>query len=123
MNTYIYAADIFCEDCGEAIRKRITQEGNAPANPDDEYSYDSDEFPKGPYPNGGGESDSPEHCGSLGYCINAIELSDGTKVGAWLENDLTIEGAHYVEEAIEDDPDNEVCQLWAEWYAEEISYI
>lgn len=123
MSAYIYAADIFCKDCGEAIRERITKEGFAPADPDDEYSYDSDEFPKGPFPDGGGEADCPQHCGAGEDCINAIELSDGWKVGCWLENELTTHGARYVKEAVESDPESEVCQLWAEWYAEEVSYV
>jgi len=29
MLVYIYAADIYCEQCGEAIRERITREGFA----------------------------------------------------------------------------------------------
>ena len=116
MNVYIYAADIYCEDCGEAIRKQITQEGHAPADPDDEWSYDSDEFPKGPYPDGGGEADSPQHCGAGEDCLNAIEFSDGLKIGVWLENDLTREGVEYVRESLREDPDNEVYQVWADFY-------
>jgi len=74
MLVYIYAADIYCQQCGEAIRERITREGFAPAEPDDEWSYDSDEFPKGPYPDGGGEADCPQHCGAGPECHNAIEF-------------------------------------------------
>jgi hypothetical protein len=114
MNAYIYNADIYCEDCGEAIRKELTREGSAPENPDDERSYDSDEFPKGPYPDGGGESDSPQHCGSGEGCLNAIELSDGHKIGAWLENELTMEGVAYVQEAISEG--GEVAEMWRGFY-------
>jgi hypothetical protein len=121
MDAYFYCADIYCEDCGRAIKKRIRKEGNAPADPRDETSYDSDEYPKGPYDDGGGESDSPEHCGSGADCINALELSDGTKVGCWLENPLTSDGARYVAEAVKEG--GEVSELWAEWYKEEISHI
>jgi len=120
MEVYIYSADIYCEDCGEAICEQITREGFTPADPDDERSYDSDEYPKGPYPGGGGEADSPRHCGSGPDCVNALELSDGCKVGAWLENELTTEGIEYVRGSIQEDPDNEVCRLWAEWYADEL---
>jgi len=114
MGVYIYAADIYCEDCGEVIRERITEEGHAPADPWDECSYDSDEFPKGPYPDGGGEADCPQHCGAGSDCLNAIELSDGTKIGAWLENELTTYGVEYVQEAIQEG--GEVAELWAEFY-------
>jgi len=121
MQVYFYAADIFCKDCGEKIREDITEEGFAPPDVDDESSYDSGEFPKGPYPDGGGESDSPQHCGSGSDCPNAIEFAvdscgfgDGIKVGCWLENELTGEGVEYVKEAIREG--GEVAELWAEYY-------
>ena len=114
MLVYIYAADIYCEQCGEAIRKRIAREGFAPADPDDERSYDSDEFPKGPYCDGGGEADCPQHCGAGPQCVNAIEFDDGHKVGAWLENELTTDGVEYVCEAIREG--GEVAELWADYY-------
>ena len=43
MLAYIYAADLWCNDCGEMIREQITREGHAPEDPNDEYTYDSDE--------------------------------------------------------------------------------
>ena len=114
MKEYIYAADCYCEACGEDIRRRLIQEGKAPKDPADEWSYDSDEFPKGPYEIG--EVDLPEHCGSGPDCLNAYVLQDGTKIGCWMENDLTEAGILYVREYMRDDPDNEVTQLWATWY-------
>lgn len=84
MNVYIFQAALICEEEGERIREELTAQGKAPADPDDEYSYDSDDFPKGPYPNGGGEADTPQHC-------------DITTV--FLENPLTPEGEQYVLEA------------------------
>lgn len=145
MNAYIYAADLYCEDCGKAIRERLNslcpicgeiitiigrtaddrlmgscgdafqkEKWEYPKDPDDESSYDSDEYPKGPYPDGGGESDSPWHCGAGSDCLNAIELSDGTKVGAWLENELTTDGVDYVREAIQGG--GEVAGMWADFY-------
>jgi len=114
MLVYIYAADIYCEQCGEAIRKRIAREGFAPADPDDERSYDSGEFPKGPYPDGGGEADCPQHCGAGSECHNAIEFPDGCKVGAWLENELTTDGVDYIREAIREG--GEVADMWADFY-------
>ena len=122
MEVYIYCADIYCEDCGRAIRKRLRAEGSAPADWRDEGSYDSDEFPKGPFEDGGGEADCPQHCGSGPECVNALELDDGTKVGAWLENPLTAEGARYVAEAVADGG-GAVAALWAAWYAEELSAL
>lgn len=111
MQAYIFQADIFCGDCGRDICSRLT--------PPPEEPYDSDDYPKGPFGDGGGESDTPQHCGSGEDCLNAIELTDGSKVGAWLENPLTGDGADYVREAVESG--GEVAGLWAGWYADELS--
>lgn len=89
---YIYAANIWCDDCGESIKKRAIAEGK------DTYSYDSDEFPK--RYNGSLKAGCPQHCAADADCINAIEFDDGTKIGAWLGNDLTTEGVDYVKETI-----------------------
>ena len=43
----------------------------------DESSYDSGEFPKGPYDNGGGESDCPQHCGACHEFLENPLTSDG----------------------------------------------
>lgn len=86
-NVYMFQAALLCEDCGLAIRQSITDEGKAPEDIDDESSYDSDEFPKGPYYDGGGEADSPNHCDDC---------------RAFLENPLTDEGYQYVTQAIID---------------------
>lgn len=84
MNVYVYQAALYCEDCGKAIRASLTVEGKAPPDPDDEETYDSDNFPKGGYPDG--EADSPQHC---------------TACSVFLENDLTTDGVAYTREAIE----------------------
>jgi hypothetical protein len=85
MQVYMYQAALYCEACGEAIRERLTAEGKAPSNPEDEHSFDSGDFPKGPYPEGGGEADCPQHCDACGL---------------FLENALTADGLDYVREAI-----------------------
>jgi hypothetical protein len=92
----------------------LTKEGRAPANPEDETSFDSDEFPKGPY--SPDESDTPDHCAAGEDCLDAIELDDGRKVGAWLENALTEDGVNYTREAIGNG--GAVAHLWAQWYPE-----
>ena len=86
MLVYIYDADLLCEECGEAIRADLTAKGKAPGgpldpggDPDDETTYDSDDFPKGPTEEG--ESDYPSHCGAC---------------GCFLESTLTDEGRAYV---------------------------
>jgi hypothetical protein len=87
-DVYMFAAALYCEACGEKIRADITAQGKAPADPDEESTYDSDDFPKGPFPDGGGESDSPQHC-------------DACHV--FLENELTSEGRVYVAEKVDSD--------------------
>lgn len=103
---YIYDADIYCVACAEKIKARIDAEGGTPANPDDERTFDSGEYPKGPYDNGGGEADSPQHCRD---CQTP------------LLNDLTSDGQKYVIEALQEyvqdgggSGNGEVLDGWAE---------
>ena len=98
---YMYQAAWLCEECGEKARAELAAEGRAPADPEDESSYDSDDFPKGPYPDGGGEADSPQHC---------------DRCGKFLENPLTAEGYKYVREAIREG--GEGVEEWADFYPE-----
>jgi len=117
---YIYCADIYCSDCGEAIRQRLAAEGKAPADPADEWSYDSDDFPK--VAGDDEESDTPEHCACREHCFNAIEI-EGGKVGL-LFGELTCDGIDYVEEAIEEANldgsswSKEVVALWYRHYSD-----
>ena len=122
MHVYIYSADLWCKKCGNGIREWLTRRGLAVAKPNDEYSYDSDDFPKGPYPDGGGLADYPRHCAAGRDCIDAITLPNGEKIGVWLENDLTADGVKHVRESAGHAPDNEMYRLWAEEYGLELSY-
>ena len=79
MNAYIFNADIFCEECTQELRTELGNEGK----PD---TGDSDDFPQGPYSDGGGESDCPEHCGDC---------------GVFLENSLTTDGENYVKVSVD----------------------
>lgn len=65
------------------MRDRLIAKRSKVLTPDtqDESTYDSGEYPKGPYGDGGGESDSPQHCGAC---------------HEFLENSLTSDGAEYV---------------------------
>jgi hypothetical protein len=114
----IYNADVWCADCAESIKRRIQAEGNAPADPDDQYSYDSDEYPKDC--DVSAEADSPQHCAAGPDCINAITFDDGPGIGCWLENDLTTDGEDYVVEAVNEARDGsgsvEVTDLWQDYY-------
>jgi hypothetical protein len=76
MDAYIYRASLYCTDCAEDIQALLTI---------DEGCDDSDTYPQGPYPNGGGEADFPQHCDNC---------------GVHLENPLTNDGYTYVREAV-----------------------
>jgi hypothetical protein len=112
MDVYMYRAALYCTDCGEAIRERLS--ARAPADQDDESSYDSDDYPKGPFPDGGGEADCPQHCDSC---------------NVFLENSLTSDGYEYVRDAVETGHDlhedngklfvvwrDPVIKEWSEFY-------
>lgn len=108
MLAYIYNADLYCESCGDTIKDELTKEGKAPIDPNDEYSYDSDDFPKGPFSDGGGEADSPNHCGNR-------------ECQVFLENPLTEDGRNYVLDALIENKgsgagDAEVLALWSDFY-------
>jgi hypothetical protein len=121
MQAYIYQADLWCEDCGNSIRDRLDAETKAPDDfdRDDETTYDSDEYPKGPYPDGGGEADCPQHCAAREDCLNAVDVGDGHKIGCHLENGLTADGEEYVRESLAGDG---CCvEIWADFYALEPS--
>lgn len=105
MNAYVYQAALYCEPCGVAIRTELNVLWPTPDTPQDEY--DSDDYPKGPYADGGGESDSPEHCDSC---------------GAFLRNPLTSDGYAYVRELIAKDTRKPtVLDDWKEFYGIEVA--
>lgn len=92
MDVYIYQADIYCDDCGVAYQKDL--ENTVPTLDRD----DSDNWPRGPYGDGGGEADSPQHCGDCHihlenpltpdgerYVIAAVASGAGVVAGDWLE--------------------------------------
>lgn len=86
-DVYIYQADIYCSDCARKIMDRLTP----PDDPLDEESFDSDDYPKGPYSDGGGEADCAQHC--AGCYI-------------FLGNPLTAEGCEHVIAALEREADD-----------------
>ena len=72
MKAYVYQAALYCEDCGQRIAEGLP------------YDEDSNNFPSGPWPEGGGEADCPQHCGTC---------------GVFLDNPLTPDGETYVRDA------------------------
>jgi len=100
MNAYIFQADVYCDKCAELIQAEIIRAGQAPQNTEDEDAFDSGEYPKGPYEDGGGEADCPQHCAN---CHVA------------LLNPLTTVGVQYVIDSLEDSKrgDIEILRGWA----------
>lgn len=99
MQAYIFNADIYCEDCGRRLVEEYTAD-------EIEDNGDSDTFPQGPYPDGGGEADCPQHCSNC---------------RCFLENPLTTDGAEYVLEALNQHAesgrdDSGVLREWSEFY-------
>ena len=86
MDVYVYAAALLCEECGVKQRELIRQDDptSVPADPDDEASYDSGDFPKGPVADGGGESDAAEYCGQCSVFLENPLTSDGRRAVARL---------------------------------------
>lgn len=124
---YMFQGALYCKDCGQSIQKEIQEEGKAPMDEKDEESFDSDDFPKGPFEDGGGEADGPHHCDNLARCLNAIELPCGSKIGAWLGNDLTNEGARWLSDSIksslfrDDEFVRQINRLWRLKYEDSVS--
>jgi len=93
--TYIFNAALLCEECAEELMTKLRNEGKP-------NTGDSDDYPQGPYPNGGGEADCPQHCDS---CL------------MFLENSLTSDGENYVREAVEEGSKT-ATEVWKPYYGE-----
>jgi hypothetical protein len=129
-DAYIFQADFWCNDCirtylkdreevmlafpdlmvgGEhlisteyMLAALIEANGRDPVNP---ATWDSDEFPKGPESDGGGESDTPAHC---------------CQCHTFLENPLTGDGYEYVLEQLRDGSgDADVLAEWRRYYGDD----
>lgn len=109
MDAYVYQAALWCDDCIKGVKEDLAKEAGKSVDEmeeemSDETQYDSNDYPKGPYDDGGGEADTPQHC-------------DGCK--AFLENPLTSEGMEYAQEAfieaLNADKDPDTTPSIAEW--------
>ena len=76
---YVYQAALICDDCAAKLVEGPGFAGRTP------IADDSDKWPQGPYENGGGESDCPQHCD---HCQE------------FLENPLTSDGESYVRQEV-----------------------
>lgn len=96
MNAYAYQAELLCERCAKGVMYELGADK-------DDGQGDSDDYPKGPWSDGGGEADGPQHCG---------------KCSVFLENPLTDEGYRYVKLMLDGKGDNpsDKARGWAEFY-------
>jgi hypothetical protein len=109
MDVYSYQAALICDACGEVIQRELDAQGI-----DD--TGDSDHYPQGPYADGGGEADTPQHCDRGEDCLCAEDYGQRRAVGAFLENPLTVEGVGYVAQKLRESPRSQVVRAWAEHY-------
>jgi len=89
MDVYVYQSAFLCEDCAMKV--------SADRAPSD----DSDQYPVGPYPDGGGEADCPHHCD---HC------------GLFLRNPLTGDGERYIQAQIAQSPLTYTTRAWLDFY-------
>lgn len=114
-DVYMYQAALLCEDCGKRVMKELDELGQ-------EDTGDSEQYPQGPYGDGGGEADSPNHCDNGRQCINAVAVPGGVPIGCPLGNPLTIYGAKHLigtiaEDVLRlDDHARAVGRLWRSLY-------
>jgi len=166
IEVYVFAADMYCEECGRAIQRELLTEfrqGNFPGHehqipevacnnqlcnyrspisqapvdedgdficgadcnwPDvriDEYSYDTDIFPKGPtHP---GYASTPHHCGSGESCLNAFQTDwdlggEPDRTPMLITEQLDPYGVDYVIQEATDPEASSLARLWGLVYEE-----
>ncbi|MBT9134403.1 MAG: hypothetical protein DDT38_01134 [Firmicutes bacterium] len=81
---YIYSASMLCSGCAEEVMANTAKPVDYDA--DNESSWDSGDYPKGPYNANLCEADSPAHC---------------NRCGVFFENPLTDEGRAWVRDLLE----------------------
>lgn len=113
MKAYVFQAALWCETCTAAnvlqvpadmLGVAIARRRKAHGIPDG--ASDTDNVPDGPHADGGGESDSPQHCDAC---------------GVFLRNPLTTDGYEYVRDAIQEHNEHgrgtrEVLATWHDFY-------
>ena len=76
---YTYAADVYCKPCGDKIRASLDASGRTPANVQDETTFDSGEYPKGPVDFAYEEADYPDVCATCGVAMENPLTEYGTE--------------------------------------------
>jgi hypothetical protein len=130
MDAYVYKSALWCGPCmiKTLVAERKAAPGAIELSPAEaltqivsangfttESDYDSDDLHKGPYADGGGEADTPQHCDSCSQ---------------FLENPLTGDGLTYVEDAIREalrtkrltGATSDAIVEWAKVYKDELDF-
>jgi hypothetical protein len=81
---YVFRSSLLCEDCARREIAFLESKGVLDEG-------DPDEYPQGPYGDGGGEADSAQFCGQGRLCLSPAVVF-GHKVGCPLRNPLTKDG-------------------------------
>jgi len=111
---FIYAAACYCDKCGRAIQQDVLKTLNKTAEDfEDERTFDSDEYPKGPYDDEQ-ESDSPEHCASGQDCLDPTIIGDQV-CGYFFGNNLTTYGVENLQE-MHKNQTSEITKFWMDYY-------
>ena len=130
MDAYIYKAGLWCGSCvikalvaarkaapgaiamspAEALQQIVSANGFT-----SESDYDSDDLPKGPYAQGGGEADTPQHCEGCGQFLGNPLTSDGV---LWVEDVIRSYLTTRKATAVTTDTVNE----WADFYKDELDF-
>ena len=101
MNAFVFQGALLCVDCAEITKAEAWRSLGDLRESNPELLETSDCYPQGPYSDGGGEADCPEHCD---HC------------GAFLENPLTTDGEAYVRRAVL--ANGRIArEVWAPFYA------
>ena len=135
---YVYQADTYCDDCGARICAELEAEGKAPDDPSDEWTYDSDEYPKSALEE---STDGPDHCASGADCIGAsVDLkeygleagaelfgAEAPRIGELLSDGLTEYGVSYLREMLREAPrtayQRALHRYWTETFSDELGAV
>jgi len=85
---FLYNFALYCDGCGKSIIASLCVKGK-------KQSEDSQEWPQYAIAEQN-EADSPQHCDRGQYCLEAITLPSGKKIGELLGMKLTSEGVEYL---------------------------
>ena len=105
MEVFIYQADFYCSNCTAGICIALQDEGKKPQNVIDEFTYDSDDYPKGPYPDGGGGANTANYCAECGVALDNPIIEEPTQ---WLD-DAEYDDADYDDDDDDNDDDDSPC--------------